>query len=264
MLNTDFGAALNPDSMLQEYPRPQMARKEYRILNGYWDYAITHSDTCPETWDGKILVPFSPEAQLSGVMRDVAPEDYLWYRLALDEKPRNGYRLLLHFGAVDQMADVFLNGRSLGSHVGGFTPFTLDATDALQENENVLTVCVRDRSDTCELSRGKQKTNRGGIWYTRQSGIWQTVWCEWVPETYIEKLIITPVVEESMVEITVCSAKNELCYITFDGSSILRSLPKSSRTWIAKVLTLRKERVPTASTRQYCSTTQMCKISLRG
>jgi len=219
MLKTEWGTDLDPKNVLQEYPRPQMVRKECRVLNGLWDYAITNSDRCPESWDGKILVPFSPEAQLSGVMRDVAPEDRLWYQLALDEKPRSGYRLLLHFGAVDQMAEVFLNGVSVGSHIGGFTPFTLDLTDQLSEAENLLTVCVRDRSDTCELSRGKQKTKRGGIWYTRQSGIWQTVWCEWVPETYIEKLIITPDVDHSLVEITVCSAKNELCYVTFGSNT---------------------------------------------
>ncbi|MBR3704933.1 MAG: hypothetical protein IKM11_05560 [Oscillospiraceae bacterium] len=90
MLNTDWGAKLDPARVLPEYPRPQMARKENRILNGFWDYAITDSEECPERWDGRILVPFSPEAQLSGVMRDVAPEDHLWYRLQLDETPRSG------------------------------------------------------------------------------------------------------------------------------------------------------------------------------
>ncbi len=128
--------------------------------------------TCPENWDGKILVPFSPEAELSGVGRTLLPGQYLWYRRELVEAPQAGMRLLLHFGAVDQECRVWLNGRLLGGHTGGYTAFTLDATDALVES-NVLLVAVRDGTDTNELSRGKQKTKRGGIWYTPQSGIWQ-------------------------------------------------------------------------------------------
>ena len=218
MLKTVWGEALSESRILPEYPRPQLQRDQFTVLNGAWDYAITGSDEMPEVWDGTILVPFSPEAPLSGVCRDVGPEDRLWYRRMLAEQPKEGYRLLLRFGAVDQMATVYLNGQKIGSHVGGYTPFSFDITDALSE-ENVLTVCVRDRSDTCELSRGKQKTKRGGIWYTRQSGIWQTVWTEWVPEQYICALKIVPLFDLGQVEITVCAKQNSLCRITFSGST---------------------------------------------
>ena len=218
-MKTVWGEQLDPNAVLQEYPRPQMMRESYRNLNGLWDYAITDTDTCPENWDGKILVPFSPEAELSGVGRTLLPGQYLWYRRELVEAPQTGMRLLLHFGAVDQECRVWLNGRLLGGHTGGYTAFTLDATDALAES-NVLLVAVRDGTDTNELSRGKQKTKRGGIWYTPQSGIWQTVWAEWVPERYISALRITPDAAHSCVRVTVQSEYDGVCYLHFHGRRI--------------------------------------------
>lgn len=213
MLKTKW--APDPQHILPEYPRPQMVRQQFTNLNGPWDYAVTQSDSCPIAWDGTILVPFSPEAPLSGVGRDIAPEDRLWYRRQLAETPQPGKRLLIHFGAADQMAAVFLNGQPVGTHVGGYTPFSFDLTPHLTDEENILTVLVRDRSDSCELSRGKQKTKRGGIWYTRQSGIWQTVFTEWVPENYISSLKITPDYDQGQVEITVCAHSSAICYISF-------------------------------------------------
>jgi len=218
-MKTVWGEQLDPNAVLQEYPRPQMMRESYRNLNGLWDYAITDTDTCPENWDGKILVPFSPEAELSGVGRTLLPGQYLWYRRELAEMPQARMRLLLHFGAVDQECRVWLNGRLLGGHTGGYTAFTLDATDALAES-NVLLVAVRDGTDTNELSRGKQKTKRGGIWYTPQSGIWQTVWAEWVPERYISALRITPDAAHSCVRVTVQSEYDGVCYLHFHGRRI--------------------------------------------
>ena len=218
-MKTVWSEQLDPNAVLQEYPRPQMMRESYRNLNGLWDYAITDTDTCPENWDGKILVPFSPEAELSGVGRTLLPGQYLWYRRELVEMPQAGMRLLLHFGAVDQECRVWLNGRLLGGHTGGYTAFTLDATDALAES-NVLLVAVRDGTDTNELSRGKQKTKRGGIWYTPQSGIWQTVWAEWVPERYIFALRITPDAAHSCVRVTVQSEYDGVCYLHFHGRRI--------------------------------------------
>ena len=218
-MKTIWGEQLDPNAVLQEYPRPQMVRESYRNLNGLWDYAITDTDTCPENWDGKILVPFSPEAELSGVGRTLLPGQYLWYRRELVETPQTGMRLLLHFGAVDQECRVWLNGRLLGGHTGGYTAFTLDATDALAES-NVLLVAVRDGTDTNELSRGKQKTKRGGIWYTPQSGIWQTVWAEWVPERYISALRITPDAAHSCMRVTVQSEYDGVCYLHFQGRRI--------------------------------------------
>lgn len=198
---TVWGQALDREAVLGEYPRPQMERDSYINLNGPWQYAITSSDSVPENWDGEILVPFSPESVLSGVERQVGPEDYLWYRrtLTLPEDFNRG-RVLLHFGAIDQEASVFLNGTELKTHIGGYLPVDAELTGALAE-ENVLTVRVRDQSDAGYHTRGKQKRKRGGIWYTPQSGIWQTVWLESVPETYIKRLFITPVYDDGVVEV---------------------------------------------------------------
>ena len=178
MLTTPWGERLDESRILTEYPRPQMRRDSYLNLNGRWEYAITGSDESPQSWDGTILVPFSPESALSGVGRTLEPGQTLWYRRELTVPegflPRDG-RLLLHFGAVDQEAAVYLNGVLLGRHMGGYNAFTLDATDALGPR-NTLVVRVHDDTDASFHSRGKQKTRRGGIWYTPQSGIWQTVW----------------------------------------------------------------------------------------
>ena len=197
-MKTVWGERLNPGAVLQEYPRPQLRRESYVNLNGYWDYAITDGDARPAAYDGKILVPFSPEAGLSGVNLTLLPGQTLWYRRTLDLPREEGKRLLIHFGAADQRAEVYCNDRFICGHVGGYTAFTADVTDALQE-ENALIVQVRDDTDACQLSRGKQKTKRGGIWYTPQSGIWQTVWAEWVPEGYIRSLKITPDPENGTV-----------------------------------------------------------------
>ena len=184
-MKTVWGEQLNPDSVLQEYPRPQLVRESYENLNGLWDYAITKTDAKPDAWDGKILVPFSPEAELSG--------QFLWYRraLTLPEIPA-GHRLLLHIGACDQRAKVFCNGQYVMEHVGGYTAFSSDLTAFVHAGDNELTVQARDDREASQLSRGKQSSRRGGIWYTPQSGIWQTVWYEWVPENYVKAIRYTP------------------------------------------------------------------------
>ena len=187
--------------MFSEYPRPQMERPQWQDLCGPWDYAITQSDVFPTVWDGSILVPFSPEAPASGVSRTIQPGDRLWYRKEVSF-PREGDRVLLHFGAVDQDAKVWCNGAFMGSHRGGYTPFTLDLTDALDmDRTGELLVCVRDDTDLSPLARGKQSRTPGGIWYTPQSGIWQPVWAENVPADYIRRMRITPRFDESLVEI---------------------------------------------------------------
>ncbi len=219
-MKTKWGAALDPNNVLSEYPRPQMRRGSFVNLNGWWDYAITESDAQPSEWEGKILVPFSPETELSGVQRTLMPGQYLWYRrcLTLPQGAGEG-RVLLHFGAVDQIADVWLNGALVASHTGGYTPFSCDITDRL-EGENQLVVRVQDTSDTSYHSRGKQKLQRGGIWYTVQSGIWQTVWAECVPEEYISSLRITPRYDEARVDITVLSDTAAQCEISVDGRTV--------------------------------------------
>ena len=192
-MKTIWGEQLNPDAVLPEYPRPQLVRGSYENLNGYWDYAITKTDARPDAWEGKILVPFSPEAELSGVNRTLLPGEFLWYhRTLLVSELFAGKRLLLHIGACDQSAKVFCNGQYVMAHTGGYTAFTADLTAFLHAGENELTIQVRDDLELSQLSRGKQSSHRGGIWYTPQSGIWQTVWCEWVPENYVRAIRYTP------------------------------------------------------------------------
>ncbi|MFI6818403.1 glycoside hydrolase family 2 protein [Nonomuraea sp. NPDC050328] len=201
-LLTRWGRALDPEAVLPEYPRPQLVRDSYLNLNGRWEYAF--ADHEPERYDGEIVVPFSPEAPLSGVRRQLQPGETLWYRRVV-RLPEGfavpGGRVLLHFGAVDQECRVFLDGVEAGAHEGGYLPFRLDVTEALAAGEATLVVSVRD--DTGIGSRGKQKLARGGIWYTAQSGIWQTVWAEAVPAAYVERLTLAPDLAGSAVEVTV-------------------------------------------------------------
>lgn len=222
MLMTTWGEHLDENCILTEYPRPQMRRNSYLNLNGRWEYAITDSDESPRRWDGTILVPFSPESALSGVGRSLQPGQTLWYRREVIVPqgfiPADG-RLLLHFGAVDQEAAVYWNGRLLGRHMGGYNAFTLDATDALGPC-NSLVVRVHDDTDASFHSRGKQKTRRGGIWYTPQSGIWQTVWMEAVPRHYIESLRIVPLFDQSAVEVMVRCSQPLQCEATVDGRTV--------------------------------------------
>ncbi len=187
------GEHVFPESVLNEYPRPQMVRGNWRCLNGYWEYSISKFSFAPKEYDGKILVPFSPEAPLSGVNRQLLPGEFLHYRLIFNFDVSNlSGRELLHFGAVDERCRVCLNGELLGEHSGGYLPFSFDITNVLKDGENVLTLCVEDDSDASFHANGKQKLKRGGIWYTAQSGIWQTVWLENVPENYVEHIRITP------------------------------------------------------------------------
>ena len=170
------------------YPRPQMKRDSYINLNGQWDFAV--SATRPKEYTRTIRVPFCPESLLSGVKEHFKEGVSLWYRrsFALPEGFHRG-RVLLHVGAADQSAEVFLNGKRIGSHHGGYEAFSMELTHALQEENELI---IRCRDDLTDLSQpyGKQTMKRGGMWYTPVSGIWQTVWLESVPETYIEKLTI--------------------------------------------------------------------------
>jgi len=190
---TRWGKEIDPEHVLEEYPRPGMKRDSYVCLNGYWDYAITDSAQFPEQYEGRILVPFSPEAVLSGVNRMLTPDMFLHYRRQFSaENTEGGKRLLLHFGAVDQSCVVYVNGCRLGEHSGGYWHFSFDITEFVHEGDNLLQVVVRDLSDTSYHARGKQSLERGGMWYTPQSGIWQSVWMEYVPASYIEAVRLEP------------------------------------------------------------------------
>ena len=282
---TRWGRALSPEHVLQEYPRPGLVRESYLNLNGTWEYAFTKTEKLPDRYEGQILVPFSPEAPLSGVNRQLQPDEVLHYKRVFrieasddDESEsrdreaafREGStgerdvrvarpagvpkrRWLLHFGAVDQMCSVYVDHRKVGSHTGGYLPFTFDVTDAVKapgqnavmdgdasgtegllhnedasgtegllhngdasgtdgslpggescaQVDHLLQVVVKDLSDTSYHAKGKQSLVRGGMWYTAQSGIWQTVWMEEVPEHYISDLKITPDYDQGSVALKV-------------------------------------------------------------
>jgi hypothetical protein len=194
------------DIPLPEYPRPQLVRNSYICLNGDWDYVINSENTLPNEYVGRIKVPYSPESKLSGVSRKLSSAETLWYRrtFTLSEDFMKD-RLIIHFGAVDFFADVYINGSLAFCHSGGYTAFSFDITEFIHLGENEVIVAVRDESDTSYHSRGKQREKRGGIWYTSQSGIWQTVWLESVPSDYISSLLIVPSIKNSSVSITVMS-----------------------------------------------------------
>lgn len=210
---------MNNKVPLSEYPRMIMVRDSYLSLNGVWEYAIRENDErVPEEFDGDILVPFSPETPLSGVNRTVRPNDVLFYRkrFSLPKGFKKEY-VTLHFGAVDQVVTVYLNGTKIGFNQSGFHPFSIEISKLLKK-DNELVLVVRDYSDTRFYARGKQKIKRGQIWYTPQSGIFMPVWLESMPRDYIEKLKITPRYDESLVEITIfTNSKDNDAVIIFDG-----------------------------------------------
>ena len=219
-MNTPWTDVVDPNLPLPEYPRPQMARRNWLNLNGKWSYAINNSTRFPAQFDGEIVVPFSPETELSGVCRTLKSKEYLWYRreISLPEE-FNGKRVILHFGAVDQIATVWVNAMQVAEHIGGYTPFEADITDAIEDGLAVITVRVSDVSNKSWHSRGKQKTKRGGIWYTPQSGIWQTVWMEAVPESYVKSLRIEPDFDNAEVNISAEVVGKEEAYAVFNGES---------------------------------------------
>lgn len=189
-LITEWGSKVTADNAWREYPRPALVRKNWTNLNGEWDYAITGGEAPkPESWEGKILVPFSVESTLSGVRRLLHPGEALWYHRDLDLKPSEGKRTLLNFEAVDYQMTAWVNGKEVGSHTGGNLPFSFDITDALEEEGGSLVVRVEDSTGGYQL-RGKQIPNPHGIWYTPVSGIWQTVWVEEVPSDHISALTV--------------------------------------------------------------------------
>ena len=173
------------------YPRPQMRRKSYVNLNGSWDLAVSTSPELPDTYPDTITVPFCPESLLSGLHRNIAPGSYLFYRrsLTLPADFQTG-RVLLHVGAADQIAQIYVNQKEVLSHVGGYTAFTADITDFLEDANELVIRCYDDLRDT-SLPYGKQTLKRGGMWYTPVSGIWQSVWLECVPVQHIEALTVT-------------------------------------------------------------------------
>lgn len=208
-LMTKWGKKVTPKNAWQEYPRPQLVRKDWQNLNGLWDYAITPKSTArPEKWDGQILVPFAVESALSGVGKRVSKDQNLWYHREFDIPAGwKGKRVLLHFDAVDWEATVWVNGKELGVHKGMSDPFSFDITDALKEGKNEVVVRVWDPTDAGSQPRGKQVSNPHGIWYTPVTGIWQTVWLEPVPEGAVTRVLFDTDTASGSVRVRVEGAK---------------------------------------------------------
>jgi hypothetical protein len=216
-LMTRWAKEVRADKAHPEYPRPTMVRKDWMNLNGLWELEIKEApERGPDVrgsagFKGKILVPFPVESALSGVMKPVAVMDQLEYRRTF-ELPANwkGKRVLLHFGAVDWSTQVFVNGKEVGKHVGGYDPFSFDVTDALRpQGPHELLVVVRDPTDDNWQPRGKQVRSPEGIWYTPTSGIWQTVWIEPIPaEAHIARLKIEPNYDTGKLRLEVRTSGN--------------------------------------------------------
>ncbi|HEY6404075.1 MAG TPA: sugar-binding domain-containing protein, partial [Blastocatellia bacterium] len=203
-LMTEWGERVTPENAWREYPRPQFARERWENLNGLWDYAITAKTMpAPAKFDGKILVPFAPEAALSGVGKILQPVERLWYRRSFTVPAAwKGERILLNFGAVDYECALWVNGGFVGAHTGGFDAFSFDLTPFLKDGENEMLLGVTDPSDTGEQPRGKQRLKPEGIWYTPVSGIWQTVWLEPVPAALrLAELRLTPDVDAGGLQV---------------------------------------------------------------
>jgi beta-galactosidase/beta-glucuronidase len=202
---TEWAAKVDPRQPLPEYPRPQLVRSTWQNLNGSWQYAVlpASAQTIPTAYAGNILVPFAIESALSGVGKVVGKDSALWYqRTVTIPTTFKNKRTLLHFGAVDWQCDVYVNGKKVGAHKGGYDPFSIDITTALNKSGNQqIAVRVWDPTDEGPQPRGKQVNKPNGIWYTPVTGIWQTVWLEAVPQTYISSINPTPDIDKSVIRV---------------------------------------------------------------
>ena len=235
-LKSRWYKSINRECPLAEYPRPQLERKDWLCLNGEYDYAVTGENAeKPESFDGKILVPFSIESSASGVCRPLKPEERLWYRrfFTLGEEFK-GKRTMLHFGAVDWQCTVWINSVKVGEHTGGYNPFSFDITDALTDGENELVVKVYDPTDSGHQQRGKQVHKSVGFWYTATSGIWQTVWLEPVNKCHIESLKLIPDIDKGVIGVKVslnceCEAKLFAKVLEADKAVFDGEIPESGQ-----------------------------------
>ena len=247
-LKTRWALEVTPENVWQDYPRPQMQRSDWKNLNGLWDYAILPKGQTVNKFDGKILVPFCIESSLSGVQKYVGKDNELWYQREFEVPSKwNGKRVLLHFGAVDWKCDVWVNDIKVGSHTGGYTPFSMDITQALKKKGNVVKVRVWDPTDQGEQPCGKQHVKPHGIWYTPVTGIWQTVWLEPVNTNHIVDVKIVPDIDNHMVivkpEITNVSADTKIEVLvselltdvakaySINGEDIEVPMPADAKLW---------------------------------
>lgn len=220
------------------HPCPQLRRETWMDLNGKWDFAVQADDKTPEMFDRTILVPYCPESALSGIHNHFPEGSFLFYRryVRLPEAAA-GHRILLHVGAADQALTCYVNGIEIGSHTGGYTAFTMDITRAVRE-ENEILLRVRDDLTDTAFPRGKQSLTPGGMWYTPVSGIWQSVWLEWVPETYIQSLDIRADMTEAVLDtgdaslfgtVTVMAPEGNVTLPLTGGRAVFR--PETPRLW---------------------------------
>ena len=226
-IKTSWAEQINPENVLPEYPRPIMERGEWKNLNGLWQYAIVDKGArTPQAFDGEILVPFAVESSLSGVQKRIDDTKELVYQRTFEiPSAWKGKQVLLHFGAVDWKADVWVNDVKVGSHTGGYAPFSFDITPALNAKSNKLVVRVWDPTDKSYQPRGKQVSKPSGIWYTPVSGIWQTVWLEPVNEKHIANLRILPDVDANVLKVDACvaegTATDMLEVSVYDGNQLV-------------------------------------------
>jgi beta-galactosidase/beta-glucuronidase len=245
---TEWASQVNPANPLPEYPRPQMVRNNWKNLNGLWNYSIRPKDEQATTSsDGKILVPFAVESALSGVAKTVGKDSVLWYKTSFAvPSSMKGQKVLLNFGAVDWQAEVYVNDKKMGEHKGGYDPFTVDITQALKKGDQQLQVRVWDPTDDGPQPRGKQVKRPSGIWYTPVTGIWQTVWLEAVPQTYIlstkqvpdidkQTLTVSTNVENwqqgDMVRVSAWDGANKVDEKTVNGAVEANLLISNAKLW---------------------------------
>ncbi len=231
-IKTKWAETIDPNNVLPEYPRPIMERPDWVNLNGLWEYSIQPvGQNEPQKFDGNILVPFAVESSLSGVQKDLGKDKELWYKrtfnIASDWKNKT---ILLHFGAVDWKTDVYINDIKIGTHTGGFTPFSFDITPYLTSGNQKLVVKVWDpTSDGCQ-PRGKQVTRPEGIWYTGVSGIWQTVWIEPVSNKYISGVNTVADIDNNSLKINVNTEKtnpSDIVQVTLKDNNKVISTAKA-------------------------------------
>ena len=233
-LMTRWGKEVTPENAWRGYPRPQMVRSEWMNLNGLWNYAIVpQTAPQPQAFDKEILVPFCVESALSGAKEDFQPDQRLWYRRTMTIPAKwEGQRILLHFGAVDYACTLWVNGGMVGSHTGGFDPFSFDITPFLKSGEQEIVLAVTDPTSLGDQARGKQKLSQNGIWYTPVSGIWQTVWLEPVnAEMSIGDVKVVSDIDAGDITVTVRS-QNEVAsepyvaraMVLVDGKEVARAV----------------------------------------
>ena len=236
-IRTPWAEQLDPSDPLPEYPRPQMVRADWMNLNGLWDYAITEAGAGTFTAEGKILVPFAVESSLSGVGRKITKDNALWYERPFTlPKKWKGKNVLLHFGAVDWHAEVYVNDVLVGEHKGGFDPFSFDITPYLKKSgKQTLKVKVQDATDNSLQPRGKQCFINRSIWYTPVSGIWQTVWLEPVAPAHINNYYIVSDIDkgEMAIEVDATAAEGDIVKVAVLEGGEGYSAEKPSQTVLA-------------------------------